>query len=336
VVIQYIMRFALLILLAITGCVSEVPKDNASIGEKNFALINNFNSKGQAVQSSFSQPPQRVIAVWQNSVETLLALGVGDKIIAALGVPYPECLKEAYRHAYRNIPVRQLQLMDTENMLMLRPDFILAWSSTFTDKYTRTTDFWNGRGINTYMARSSMRSNVARKIEDEYQYIYDIGRIFGKEQRALELIEQMNKKIEYVQENTRGKVKPRALIMEIMKDNVMVYGKNTLAADILERVRGELVDTGRTISYEQIIDEDPEVIFFVVSEHHYASAQNRMKAFMEKPSMKSVSAVRNRRVYIVPLFMVYNSATRTYDGICLMSRGLYPELQEEAPDIEKN
>ena len=49
--------------------------------------IENFNTQGEPEQQNFTKPPERVVAVWQNSIETLLALGVGDRIIAGNGVP---------------------------------------------------------------------------------------------------------------------------------------------------------------------------------------------------------------------------------------------------------
>ena len=221
-------------------------------------------------------------------------------------------------------------------MLMLEPDFILAWASTFTDRYTRSTEFWNGRGVQTYMARSSMRGTGPQRIADEYQYILDIGRIFGKERLAQVIVKQMDQKIHFVQETTKGRTRPRALILEVIKDQIMVYGKDTLAGDILMHVCGELIDTGRTISYEQIIEENPDVIFLVVSENKYASADLEARTFMEKAALQSVAAVQNKRIYVTPLFMVYSSAVRTYDGICLMARGLYPDLKEEDSAVEEN
>ena len=35
--------------------------------------IENLSAKGEAVTAVYDTPPQRVVAVWQNSIETLLA-----------------------------------------------------------------------------------------------------------------------------------------------------------------------------------------------------------------------------------------------------------------------
>lgn len=49
--------------------------------------IENYNTQGEPEKITYTKPPERVVAVWQNSIETLLALGVGDRIIAGNGVP---------------------------------------------------------------------------------------------------------------------------------------------------------------------------------------------------------------------------------------------------------
>lgn len=317
----------------IAGCIFSNYEEKLSTNQTVFAEVETYNTKGNPMHVVFRRPPQRVITVWQNSVETLLALGLKDHLVAALGVPYPECIKEEYRADYESIPLRQFKVLDTENILMLQPDFILAWYSTFTDKYTRSTDFWNSRGIHTYMAKSSMPNQKLRVVEDEYQYILDMGQIFGKRNEAEKIVKQMNEEIRFVQQQTQGRHKARTIIVELQKDQLMVYGKNTLAGDILGRVNGQLIDTGGTISYEQMIDANPEVIFLVVSEESYASAGNLVQRFYDNPALQDISAVRNQRIYITPLFMVYSSATRTHDGIRLMARGLYPDLYKEVPAV---
>ena len=64
--------------------------------------IENLSAKGEAVTAVYDTPPQRVVAVWQNSIETLLALGVGDRIVAGVSpMPNTSALRTA-RHMRRS------------------------------------------------------------------------------------------------------------------------------------------------------------------------------------------------------------------------------------------
>lgn len=94
--------------------------------------------------TGISQPPQRVVAVWQNSIETLLALGVGDRLEAAIGVPDEKYISPAYREAYRKVPYKSLRDLDLETILMMKPDLVVGWFSTFQPKVLRSTGFGMG------------------------------------------------------------------------------------------------------------------------------------------------------------------------------------------------
>ena len=117
--------------------------------------IENLKTGRTFEKQSFSKPPQRIVCVWQNSIETAIALGVGDRIVAGMGVFSPQYIKKEYRTQYENIPIKGIENLDQETILMLQPDMIIGWYSTFTSKYLRSTDFWHKRGTGTYIAVSS-------------------------------------------------------------------------------------------------------------------------------------------------------------------------------------
>ena len=327
---QIFICLLLVLVFVCSGCLfaeggeQDMPEEASDKGVE----IINYNSQGEKVAEVFAAPPRRVVAIWQNNVHTTLALGAGDRIVAAVGVPFEECLRPEYREAYRKIPVRQMEMPGVENILMLEPELIAGWASTFTERVTKTTEFWQGRGIRTYMPYSSIGRGQVRRIEDEYNYILDFGRIFGREAQAEGLVARMRQEIDFVQSNTRGQPKPRTAILEKQGMQFLVYGENSLAGDILRHVNGELVALGSSASYEQLIEADPEVIFLVVSESMYRYADEIAADMLANPALQGVAAIRGRRIYVIPLYMVYSSATRTYDGICRMAGGLYPDLYE--------
>ena len=317
---------AALVCLISSGCLfgGEAPP---SVQEGGVSVVN-YDSAGNEITEVFEHPPQRVVAVWQDSVETILALGAGDSLVAAVGVPYPECLLPEYREAYEKIPLRQQEMPSVEQILLLEPELFIGWYSTFSDRVTKSTSFWHDRGIHTYMPASSMGRKSGNTIEGECNYIRDLGRIFGREERAEELVRQMQEEIRYVQENTQGKERPRTLIIERLGNQFLHYGEHTLAADILRHVNGEPLSYERYIGFEQVVGANPEVIFLIVSEGRYLEADAIKKEFVDDPAFQDIQAVQNGRVYVLPLYVVYASATRTYDGIHAMAQGLYPELYE--------
>ena len=293
--------------------------------------IENYNTQGEPEQMTYTKPPERVVAVWQNSIETLLALGVGDRIIAGNGVPDKKFFRKEYQEQYSKIPYTGLQLLDLETTMMLKPDLIVGWHSTFAPKVLRPTDFWHKRGVNTFIARSSMISNAGRTLQNEYKDILDLGKIFDKNERAQQLVADMQHEMQFATSQTASfQKRPRALVIEFMGKEVRVYGERSLAGDIVHELHGELLAAkDRSIGIEQVVELDPDVIFVVVIESYYGHEQDMVDRVTQHKALKNLRCVKEGRVLPLPLYAVYSSGVRTYDGIKIIANGLYPELYKE-------
>ena len=272
-----------------------------------------------------------MVAVWQNSIETLLALGVGDRIVAGMGVPDAKYIRPEYRAAYEAIPYTSLEHLDVETILMMQPDLIVGWASTFSPKVLRSTTFWAGRGVHTYIAPASARMTKTKTIAQECEDIRNLGRIFGREDRAETLIGEMQHEISFVAEKTAHREKrPRALVIELMGKEIRTYGKDTLAGDMLRALGAEhLAADGTSLSMEEMIELNPDAIFLVVIENDYGNEDAILARLYENPALSSLVCVKERRIYTAPLYAVYSAGIRTYDGITIFAHGLYPEIYGE-------
>ena len=293
--------------------------------------IENIDEKGAPRSEVYDAPPQRVVAVWQNSIETLLALGVGDRIIAGMGVPDARYIRPEYRAAYEAIPYTSLENLDVETILMMQPDLIVGWSSTFSPKVLRGTAFWVGRGVHTYIAPSSARGNRNKTIAQECQDIRNLGRIFGREERAAEIVAEMQNEIAYVAEKTAHmERRPLALVIELLGKEIRSYGADTLAGDMMRALGVDhLAAEGQSLSMEELITLAPDAIFVVVIEDDYGNEDAILARLYENPALQDLMCVQQRRIYPIPLYAVYSAGIRTYDGITIFAHGLYPQIYGE-------
>lgn len=293
--------------------------------------IENYNTQGEPEQMTYTKPPERVVAVWQNSIETLLALGVGDRIIAGNGVPDKKFFRKEYQEQYSKIPYTGLQLLDLETTMMLKPDLLVGWHSTFMPKVLRSTEFWHKRGVNTFISRSSMIDAKPRTLANEYKDILDLGKIFDKNERAQQLVGQMQQEVNFAISQTAGYQKrPRALVLEFMGKEPTVYGEKSLAGNIVKELHGELLaEKQRAIGLEQVVELDPDVIFVVVIESHYGHEQDMIDRVTQHKALKNLRCVKEGRVVALPLYAIYSSGVRTYDGIKIIAAGMYPDLYKE-------
>lgn len=318
------------------GC-SQQQKENNRAAERlsrPIVKVENFNSKGQRVVLDYHQGPKRIISIWQNSIENVLALGAGDRLICALGVPNERHIKEEYRDQYIKIASRSSgkvdtqYIMDVESALNMEPDLIVGWHSTFGPKVLRSTDFWHQRGVDTYIAPSSVSGSKTRTLSNEIQDILNLGKILGREEKAREIVGQMQQEIDFVVEKTKHyPKKPTGMILGRRGKDLYVQGKASLAGDIFLKVNGNLLAPNeRTMSLERLIELNPEVIFVSVGENEYDDPQKVVERFTKDRALSTVKAIKNNRVYPVPFFALYAAGVRSLDGIQIMARGLYPEL----------
>lgn len=80
-----------------------------------------------------------------------------------------------------------------------------------------------------------------------------------------------------------------------------------------------------TISKEQLIEMDPEALFLVVCENAYDQMDQSVERLYQDQALQGLRCVKEKRIYPLPLYAIYSAGVRTYDGIQIIGRGLYPE-----------
>ena len=133
--------------------------------------ITTYNYLKEPVEITFDKAPERVVAIYQNSIETLLALGLEDKIKLAAGLDHD--VKDEYKEAFSKINYSKEFTPDKETVIVSQPDFILSWYSLFADKNLGDVDYWHENGTNTYMSLNSGAASD-RTVENEITDILNL------------------------------------------------------------------------------------------------------------------------------------------------------------------
>lgn len=288
--------------------------------------ITNYNYSKEKIPLTFNEIPEKVFCLYQNSIETMLALGLEDHIVAAAGLDH--AVKPEYEEAFKQINYLSDFELSKESVVMLEPDFILAWMSPFNEKKLGDVDYWHERGTNTYMAPNSNSLEENKTLENEYKYITDIGKIFNVEEKANVIVDEIKNEVNRVIDATQGQEQQKVMIVEFMKDSIYTYGKNTLGGNMVTALGGELVEGAEsTIGLEDLINLNPDIIYVVYMDRgSEEAAMESANKVLENKALASLKAVHNKRVYGIPLGEMYAAATRTIDGINTFAKGMYPEL----------
>ena len=325
---KYILMFFLCCLF-ISGCKS-IETDRHPASDKAVAFsIENYDSSMKPHIYKFTQHPQRIVALWQNSIETLIALGAGDKIIAVAGVYNEKHLNPDYLEAYKRIPVRQTQIFSQENVLMMHPDFIAGWLFDFTGKGRSigTSSFWEERNVNVYMnLMNGAEFKAQHTMEDELKYITDLGKIVGNEAQAAIIISGINNKILRYKQQLAVKKRLKVLVVSNFGKTITIYTPRTLAGDILTRLgadvigkKQEAVGENEYISYEEILTSQPDVIFLQCSPEN---ENMLLKSVYSNPALQNVKCIKKQQVYCIPFYTIRSPGIRIDDAIDIFAKGL--------------
>lgn len=325
---KYILMFFLCCLF-ISGCKS-IETDRHPASDKAVAFsIENYDSSMKPHIYKFTQHPQRIVALWQNSIETLIALGAGDKIIAAAGVYNEKHLHPEYLEAYKKIPARQIPIFSQENILLMHPDFIAGWLFDFTGKGRSigTSSFWEERNINVYMnLMNGAEFKAQHTMDDELKYIMDLGKIVGNEAQAAIIISDINNKILRYKQQLAVKKRLKVLVVSNFGKTITIYTPRTLAGDILTRLgadvigkKQEAVGENEYISYEEILTSQPDVIFLQCSPEN---ENMLLKSVYSNPALQNVKCIKKRQVYCIPFYTIRSPGIRIDDAIDIFAKGL--------------
>lgn len=150
-------------------------------------------------------------------------------------------------------------------------------------------------------------------LEDLNSYMRDImvlGKIFGDEAKAETMVKYYNETYNFVLERTSTLIdRPKVLLLYYSTKGGTVSfqapGAGWLQTFMIEAAGGyplskELTGTGwNTISYEQIAQWNPDIIF-LVTYCDEPSANDVKSMLLQDPDWSSVNAVMNGKIYAVP------------------------------------
>ena len=218
-----------------------------------------------------------------------------------------------------------------ETITMLEPDMIFSWVSYFRENTLGTPDEWIDKGTNVYINTNTAVSQDS--LENEFNDILNIGKIFDVQDKAEEIVNHMKNTISHVKEMAAQESEsPSVLVIENLNGTFTNYGASSIAGDMVTQLGGTLANPdASSVGKEDIIAANPDVIFVVympyTGDDPETVKEEHLNNILEDEAFASLSAVQSGRVVPIMLSEMYASATRTQDGIETIAHGLYPDLE---------
>ncbi|GAA2297775.1 ABC transporter substrate-binding protein [Streptomyces kunmingensis] len=171
----------------------------------------------------FEKAPSRVVVMNGASVaevSTLLALGLGDRIVANQQ-SYGMSEVPGRAEAIKKLPTGGVEQNDAfdiprESMIGLRPDLVLSTTSYGFDAKNgfATRDELKNAGARTYISPQGCHDeNSKLTIEDSYRLLRDMGRIFRVSDRAEKIVAASRKHIAGIASKVSDRKKPKVMML---------------------------------------------------------------------------------------------------------------------------
>ncbi|MFI6350393.1 ABC transporter substrate-binding protein [Streptomyces sp. NPDC050560] len=260
-------------------------------------------------KETFDKAPDRVAVMNGASVaevSTLLALGLGDRIVANQQT-YGMSEVPGRAKAIKGLPTGNVKQNDAfdiprEAMLGLRPDLVLSTTAYGFDGK-------NGFATRAQLADVDARSYVSPQgcdqdtshmtIDDSYMLLRDMGKVFHVEDKADKLIKASRKRVAEVEQAVESEKKPDVMVlfsnMSMGANEFSSVAAKGIYNDILAKAGGTNVfeSVSKTsfadLSKEKVAatDVDALVVISYNDPHPDAYAEKLLKEFPQWPAAKN-------------------------------------------------
>lgn len=283
---------------------SETP--NSSVEESNFEAVEFVYSDGaKDYDVKVKTPRQKAVTLSQFMTEMLLALDLGDKMVGTALLDNP--ILPEFEEAYKKIPeleVGEGHSISKESFIATGADFVSGWDMSISEQTTGSPDELIEKDITPFLAKSYSPDATVETVYEDFELL---GKIFGVQDKAKEVVEKMKSDIKSVTDkvgNIKDEDRLKVMVYDSGEDKAMAVGSG-LANNLIELAGGKNIFSEEDKPYinatwESVVAENPEVI--VVTDYLAGSpVQDKIDFLKSHPALKDVDAIKNDRIYVVGL-----------------------------------
>ncbi|WP_209513454.1 ABC transporter substrate-binding protein [Streptomyces syringium] len=322
-----IIRCALASVLAtsfLAGCGATDPADDRATAPRAKGFPVTIDNCG--TRTTYRKPPARVVTIHQHPAELMLALGLKK---AMVGTSFPDsAVLPEHRRDFGRIPELAKKEPSFETVVDAEPDFVYGgYGSAFAEKEGRSRKVFAEAGIDTYLNREYCgKGRVA--MADAYEEVRTIGRIFGIQGRADDLVTRLEERVARTTEAVEGSRPVPVFVYDSGDKAAFTAGGKSLGTEIIRlaggrNVFGDLDEVFGDVSWEQVVERKPEVIA-IYDYRGSGSVEQKKKFLLSHPALADVPAVKNQRFTVLPLTSTLVGVRPPY-AVEDLARRLHPE-----------
>lgn len=276
---------------------------------------------------TFTEMPQKVLCCHLYAAENMVMLGLED-YIAGKNVPtnLAEIPLDELADKFVNIPEIE---RSHENAVALGTDLVIGQVSAFKDTGWGSYEQFEEKGINCLTITGTIVEDET--VEDVYQDLRNLGKIFKVEDRAEEVIAGIQDRIDEVGEavkDVKEEDKVKVFVLDSFKGNEIYTTSKGLESNLIELAGG--INCTRNMadsrwfntSVETLVETSPDII--IINDYGTQTVEEKLSFLNDNPALKEVPAVKDQKILVIPLVAVMQDV-RAASACETFANYFYPE-----------
>jgi len=281
-------------------------------------------------QVVFNEAPRHAVSHDINMTQMMLALGLKPRMVGYSGISGWKSVTPEMAKILDGLPELAAKSPSVETLLDANVDFFFAgWDYGMRVGGDLTPQTLQPLGINVYELTEScafVMKRPAASLEDTYNDLRNLGKIFDVQDRANALIATMQAQVAEVRKHLPAD-QPRVFLYDSGEDRAMTSGRLGMPQALIDAAGGrnilDDVETSWTrVNWENVVERNPQVI--VIVDYGEVSAEQKQQFLLDNPALQSVDAIKHRRFIVIP----YVQATPGIDNVLAvqtLARGFHEQ-----------
>ncbi|MDM7933705.1 ABC transporter substrate-binding protein [Tabrizicola sp.] len=255
---------------------------------------------------TFDAAPTRAISNDVNLTEMMLVLGLRDTMVGYTGISGWKTLDEEMRAGVAELPELSAKYPTKEVLAGAEPDFFFAgWNYGMKVGGEVTPETLEPLGIQTYELTEScihIGPKAKSSMDDMYADILNLGRIFGVEATAEDLVAGWKAQLAEVTAGVDRSSPLRVFVYDSGEEAPFTAGAYAMPTALIEAAGGvnimnDLEKSWGEIGWEPVVERNPEVI--VIVNYGDVTAEQKIAFMKDNPAFTNIDAVKNDRFVVL-------------------------------------
>jgi iron complex transport system substrate-binding protein len=255
---------------------------------------------------TFDAAPERAISNDVNLTEMMLVLGLHDRMVGYTGISGWKTLDEEIRAGVAELPELSAKYPTKEILAGAEPDFFFAgWNYGMKVGGEVTPETLAAFDIAVYELTEScihIGPKAKSSMEDMYNDILNLGKIFGVEAKAEDLVAGWKARLAEVTANVDRTTPLRVFVYDSGEEAPFTAGAYAMPTAMIEAAGGvnimnDLEKSWAEIGWEPVVERNPEVV--VIVNYGDVTAEQKIAFMKQNPAFADIDAVKNDRFVVL-------------------------------------